>query len=55
MKLTQYALDLIDRIDRRTPEEKRRAYRREWQRKKRAAIGVAAVWKEDQRRGQNGG
>ena len=47
MKLTPYARQLLEKIENRTPEEKRRAYKREWQRRQRAAAGVAATWAAD--------
>jgi hypothetical protein len=47
MKLTLYARQLLEKIENRTPEEKRRAYKREWQRRQRAAAGVAATWAAD--------
>ena len=53
MKLTPYARQLLEKSERMTPEEKRRAYKREWMRKKRSAAGVAATWAAD--RVSNGG
>ena len=36
MRLTLYALSLIAKQEQRTPEEKRRAYKRDWTRRQRA-------------------
>lgn len=36
MRLTLYALSLIAKQEQRTPEEKRRAYKRDWNRRQRA-------------------
>lgn len=39
MRLTPYALSLIAKHEQRTPADKRRAYKREWTRKRRAMAG----------------
>lgn len=38
MRLTLYALSLIAKQEQRTPEEKRRAYKREWTRRQREKV-----------------
>ena len=59
MKLTNYARYLIAKHEERTPEKeqtpeaKRRAYKRNWMRKKRATSGAAVVNNEDSK--PNGG